>query len=161
MGDRGHLPGMILKALIRLPSDPNDCWIWLGNISPEGVPTKQYLGKHMPARRWLWLQLFGPIPDGLVVTTMPTCGNKACMNPYHFRACHQADANRNGIGAIFTPADVVEIKRAGKDKTPCTAQILAEKYGCSTIAIRDIWSGRTWSRRKALNHGPNRLSEAA
>ena len=154
MADGGHKPGAILKPLVAFGRTPEDCWRWLGNHDETGVPTKTYLGKHMPARRWLWIQLFGPIPEGLVVTTMPVCGNKACMNPWHFRACHQADANRAGVGTVFLPADVVEIKRAKKHRTPCTARILAERYGCSVIAIRDIWSGRTWRSRKAPNFGP-------
>lgn len=157
MAKNGHQPGAILKPLIAFGKTPDDCWRWLGNHDDGGVPTKQYLGQHMPARRWLWIQLFGPIPEGLVITTMPACGNKACMNPQHFRACFQAEANRAGVGSVLTPADVIEIRRASKDKGPNTARVLSERIGCSQQAIRDIWRRRSWSRPKP-NHGPRKQS---
>jgi hypothetical protein len=157
MADGGHKPGAILKPLVAFGKTPDECWRWLGNHDANGVPTKTYLGQHMPARRWLWMQLFGPIPAGLIVSTMPVCGNKACMNPWHFRACHQADANRAGVGTVFLPADVIEIRRAGKDKGLNTARVLSERMGCSAQAIRDVWRGRSWGRAKP-NHGPRQKS---
>ncbi len=153
MANNGHQPGMILKPLIAFGRTPSDCWTWLGNHDAAGVPTKTYLGQHMPARRWLWMQLFGPVPDGLVITTMPVCGNKACMNPQHFRACHQAHANRASVQTVLMPADVIEIRRAKKDRGPNTARVLAEKIGCSQQAIRDIWRGRSWGAPNP-NYGP-------
>lgn len=159
MGRPGHKAGAILKPLVKLGREAGDCWTWLGSHSADGVPTKTYIGQTMPARRWMWMQMFGPIPDGLVVTTMPTCGNKACINPHHLRCTFQADANRSGDATIIlSPADVQEIRRAKKDKGPNTARVLAERIGCSTGAIRDVWSGRSWSAKRAPNHGPNRQS---
>ena len=156
----GHGPGAVLKQLVAFGKTPSDCWTWLGNHDANGVPTKTYLGQQMPARRWLWMQLLGPIPEGLVVTTMPTCGNKACVNPQHLRAVAQAEANRAGVGAVLLPADVQRIRRAKKDRGPNTARVLADELGCSTRTIHDIWTGRSWSRPRP-NYGPNRAPATA
>jgi hypothetical protein len=56
-------------------------------------------GKTMPARRWAWMQFFGPITPGFVITN--TCQNKACVNPWHLRMCTQAEANRGSVQTIL------------------------------------------------------------
>ncbi|GAA0721572.1 HNH endonuclease signature motif containing protein [Dokdonella soli] len=148
-----HEPGAVLKPLVKLGRDPADCWTWLANVDVGGVASKQFGGKRMPARRWMWAQLFGPIPDGLVVTT--ACGSKTCVNPHHLRACTQADACRASVNTSLLPADVIDIKRAKKDAGPNTARVLADKHGCSPQTIRDIWKRRSWSRAKP-NYGPRK-----
>jgi hypothetical protein len=151
-----HHIGSTLKPLVRLGRSPADCWEWLGAIDSDGHARKEHAGRSITAARWIWLMFFGPIPEGLVITTAPTCGNKACGNPFHLRCCHQADANRAAVHVTLLPSDVIEIKRARKDKTPCTAGILAERYGCSKVTIHEIWGGRTWRAKKAPNYGPQR-----
>lgn len=158
MPRNGHPPGAVLKPLVALGKSPGDCWHWLGSHSDEGVPTKTFNGQQMPARRWLWMQLFGPIPDGLVVTTMQNCGDKGCVNPHHFRACFQAEANRAGVQTLLMPADVAEL-RAARKKGLNSARVLAEHYGVSERAIHDVWARRSWSKPRP-NHGPNRNAAA-
>lgn len=137
-------PGQTLKPMIRLPKDPADCWTYLGPKTPDGYGKKRYCGHDISAPRWLWMTLFGPLPDDLAVSH--TCGHPGCMNPHHLRACSQADANRAGIGATLTPADVLDIKRAKKGRTIGTAALLAERYGVSRRLIFDIWGKRAWSK---------------
>lgn len=139
-----HSAGGTLKPLVALGVDPGACWRWLGKVDSLGTPIKQFDGRPIPARRWLWSQLFGPIPDGLVVTTMTTCGDKGCVNPHHLRATTQAEANRAGVGAVLMPADVAEIRKAYKDRGPNTARVLADRLGCSVVTVRDVWHRRTW-----------------
>ena len=148
-----HVPGVTLKQLVKLPKNPADCWEWLGAVDNLGTARKEFAGKQVIARRWMWMSLFGPIPDGLVVTT--TCGNKACTNPHHLRPCTQADANRESVRTLLMPDDVAEIRRAKKDKGPNTARVLADRFNVHPNTIRDIWTRRSWSRPKP-NHGPNR-----
>jgi hypothetical protein len=145
-----HAPGSTLKALVKLGRRPDDCWQWLGKVSEAtGQPQKQLNGQNMPARRWMWMQLFGPIPPGLVVTS--TCGNKTCTNPHHLRACFQAEANRGAAGATLLPADVVEIRKA--ERTANNARHYADRYGVTVGTIRDVWARRSWTRARA-NNGP-------
>jgi hypothetical protein len=153
-----HHVGTTLKPLVRLSRDPEACWEWLGAIDSDGHARKEMAGRSVTGARWLWLTLFGPISAGLVITTK--CGNKACCNPHHLRCCHQADANRASAHVTLLPSDVAEIKRAKKHRTSCTANILADKYGCTDTTIYEIWKGRTWRQAKALNFGPQRKEAA-
>jgi len=44
----------------------------------------------------------------------------------------------------LTKNNVLDIFQLRLYKKPTTAGILAEKYGVTAKAIRDIWTGRTW-----------------
>lgn len=143
--------GETIRPCVALGKKPDDCWQWIGHVSGLGYPYKSYLGKTIPARRWLWEQLFGPVPDKLIVTT--SCQNTTCMNPHHFVACELGEAARDGLAATLTPKDVFEIKAAKKDHGPTVAQHLAEKFGVHRQSIYDIWNGRTW-RRPGKKLGP-------
>ena len=80
---RGHLPGATLKPQVKLPKDPAGCWEWLGVVCQKtGYGQKQWHGRKYLAHRWLWMQLFGPIPDHLPLQN--TCGDKACVSPHHW-----------------------------------------------------------------------------
>jgi hypothetical protein len=125
----GHAPGTTLKPLVKLGRDPADCWSWLGAIHEKsGYAHKQHAGATLLAHRWIWQTLFGPIPDGLIVSH--TCGNRTCINPHHLRVTTQAEGCREGITASLTPADVTEIKRAGRGERGRNLRShLADRYG--------------------------------
>ena len=60
--------------------DPEECWEW------PGVPRKGYGrigigGRIIPAHRYAYEQIVGPIPEGLVLDHL--CRNKVCVNPRH------------------------------------------------------------------------------
>ena len=148
-------PGQTIKPLVQLGREPGDCWLYLGAKPPDGYGKKTVADRTVTASRWIWETLFGPLPDGLVVST--ACGTRGCLNPHHLRACTQADANRAGVGATLLPGDVIDIKRAKKTRTLGMAGVLAQRYGCSTREIFDIWGGRAWgkpgARSKAVANG--------
>jgi len=150
-----HSPGVTIKQLVKLPKDPADCWTWLGTTDGSGTARKDFCGQQLVARRWQWMQLFGPIPPGLVITT--TCGSKSCINPHHLRACTQAEACRGSVQTLLMPDDVTEIRRAKKDKGPNTARVLADRFGVSDTTIRDIWNRNTWAKPRP-NFGPRKRS---
>lgn len=158
-----HIVGMPLKSLVRLGKTPGDCWEWLGVKMDSGYGKKTVAGRTMLAHRWIWTQLFGPIPDGLVINH--ACSNPSCVNPHHLECVTQADNVRHGVATILTTGDVQEIRLARKDKGLNTARLLAEKFGCSPQLIRDIWRNRCWSKRGKPFHGPdqprNQYSEEA
>lgn len=59
------------------------CWEW--TASDDGV--KGYgrfedQGVNYAAHRWAYMNLVGPIPDGMTIDHL--CRNKACVNPDHF-----------------------------------------------------------------------------
>lgn len=151
-------PGQTIKPLVRIPRDSGGCWTWLGTRnSTNQRPTKTWHGQSMPAARWVWSMLFGPIPEGLVIAH--TCGNPDCVNPGHMRCCAQAEANRDGPGATLTPADVQQIRAAKKTRMPHTARLIADSYGISPQTVRDIWRRNSWAKPRP-NHGPRGRKDA-
>lgn len=145
-------PGQTMRPLVKLGRAPDDCWTWLGPIGTTGHAKKTFAGKDMPAHRWIWEQLFGPIPDGLVVYS--TCESKSCINPHHLACGTIADAVRSSVTTKLLPADVLEIK-AATEHTSTTAEYFASKFGCSPQLVRDIWRGDAWSRSRKFR-GPKR-----
>lgn len=72
-------------------ADPDDdvCWPWTGSYTLSGTPmVGVWLGKRqhttMTARRAMWEEFYGPIPDGLAVTVdWDDPDRKRCVNPDH------------------------------------------------------------------------------
>ena len=57
--------------------EPDDCWLWQGNISPRGYGW----ARRTTAHRWTWQLFYGPTPEGLHVCHH--CDNPPCCNPLH------------------------------------------------------------------------------
>lgn len=154
--------GQTIKPMVRLGRKAEDCWEWLGPKISGGYGKKTFNGRDCLSHRWMWEQLFGPIPRGLVIDHK--CGNKGCVNPAHLRAVTQAENCRSGAGTTLLPDDVLEIKRAKVTAGPGTRAALAERYGCSPQLISDIWGGRAWGRARKFSgpkHPRNQFSEVA
>lgn len=149
-----HALGTTIKTLFKLGRTPADCWTWLGAVNNEGYGHKTVGKRVIPIRRWMWMTLFGSIPAGLVVTS--TCGLVNCCNPHHLRCVFQAQAQRAGAGCTLLPADVVEIREAGRQARLASdrrrgsvqelAQRLADKHGVTPCTIFDVWAGKSWRR---------------
>ncbi len=138
--------GQAIKPRVALGKRPDDCWQWLGAATPDGHGKLTFHGREVMARRWMWEQLFGPIPPGLIVYS--TCGARACCNPHHLACGYMADARRGACDTKLVPADIARVRAAKDTATPATAGILADQLGCSPNTIRDIWRGTTWARRR-------------
>jgi biotin operon repressor len=134
--------GQTLIALVRLPKQPTDCWIWQGPLSADGYPNKTFGGKQISGRRFIWQTLFGPLPDSLVLRM--TCETRDCVNPYHMEVTALVDAQRAGANTILLPNDVADIRKARKHRGPGVAGALAARFGCSEQTIYDIWGRRSW-----------------
>lgn len=147
--------GQVCRPLVKLGKKPDDCWMWLGAISETGHARKQFDGKGCGAHRWIWEQLFGPIPVGLVVFS--TCASKSCINPHHLACGTQAEANRQSVQTKLLPSDVAAIRAA--DRTPVMAEHLAARHDISANTVRDIWRGDSWGRGRK-NLGPKRAHPA-
>lgn len=135
--------GQVMRQLVRLGDSPADCWQWLGRVSPTtGYGKKQFHGRTLLAHRWMYEQLFGPIPDGMVINHL--CSNRACVNPHHLEVTDQAGNARHGAAAVLTADQVREIKAEFSTRKWGTGSRLARRYGVSSALIHDIWRGRAW-----------------
>jgi len=106
---------------VKLGRSPEACWTWLGPTTEDGHGKLTFCGRDEVAHRWLWEQLFGPLPKGWVVYS--TCESKGCINPHHLAAGLQADANRSSVQTKLLPSDVAEIKAAKETAGPNTARM--------------------------------------
>jgi hypothetical protein len=121
-----------------LPKDPTECWIFQGTVNVRGYGQVRYGRKSQSCQRWMFEQLFGPVPDGLKVGT--TCGNGLCINPYHLVTRCQSEAVRAGLSGVLTPGDIAEIRRVDKaNRTAAMADILAGRIGCNRRTIQRVW----------------------
>lgn len=137
------LHGQVIKPLVKIGASPGDCWEWQGRVSPQtGYGKKQFHSRTLLAHRWMWEQLFGPIPKGAVINHL--CRNRACVNPHHLEVVSQAQNCRHGRASKLTEAQVAEIKAAKGDRKWGDGAKLARKYGVSGGLIHDIWNGRAW-----------------
>ena len=79
-----------------------DCWFWTGakcrgygRFSISQKPTVV-----VPAHRYAYEQVVGPIPDGLTIDHL--CRNKACVNPAHLEpVTMRVNVLRNGSPAAL------------------------------------------------------------
>lgn len=148
------LPGQTVKPQVKIGRNPGDCWEWIGPKTAAGYGKKTFHKRDLMAHRWMWEQLFGPIPQGLVVHH--ECQNPGCVNPHHLRVCSQAENVREAVTSKLTAGDVLEIKRSKPEvRSPHLADTLAQRHGCSRQLIFDIWGGRAWARAKPF-YGPRK-----
>lgn len=137
--------GYTCRPLVKLPKDPAGCWEWLGAHNGRyGV--KEYMGKSMPAARWIWKMLMGPIDDGLRVSQ--TCGNFLCVNPQHLVLKSAADIAQAKSGLVS--GDVNEIRLMMENGHP--APLLATKFGIDVSTVYRIANRRTWKQTPRRNY---------
>lgn len=137
-----HKNGITFLPLVALGEKPGDCWNWIGRVAVNGYGKKQFHGKTMLAHRWVYQQLFGPIPAGKVINHI--CRNRSCVNPHHLEVTTHAGNSRHGRTTKLTAAQVVEIKAALPTLRWGDRKKLAARMGVSPGLISDIKYGRAW-----------------
>jgi hypothetical protein len=122
------------------------CWEWAGYTDSYGYGQLQ-TGLKEPAHRVSWEINVGPIPEGLQV--LHHCDNPPCVRPDHLFLGTQSDnikdmwaKGRGQSGAILTVADVRAIRQGAALGQQMPE--MAQTYGVSTTAIRDVVTGRRW-----------------
>lgn len=121
--------------------DETGCWIWEGAIRSDGYGSIRQRGRSLPAHRWMYEQLRGPVPDGLQLDHL--CRNRACVNPDHLEPVTGQENRRRGSGTKLTVEAVKAIhagRRAGK-----TQRELAREHGVAQPTISQILAGKWWS----------------
>lgn len=136
---------------------PDECWPWTAGTFHYGHGCFSVKGKSVPAHRWGYSQLVGPIPSGLFVCH--SCDNPPCCNPRHWflgtaldnmrdkvaKGRHRApgptnpaSGERNGRCKLTT-ADVALIRSSSDSKSA-----LARRFGIGRTQIRRILEGESW-----------------
>ena len=70
------------------------CWIWLRGFGSKGYGVLATSEIRSYAHRYLYEQMVGPVPDGLVLDHL--CRNHPCVNPEHLEAVTQHENVRRG-----------------------------------------------------------------
>ena len=77
----------------------NGCWEWTASCTPKGyghfnavdTPGRKYVNAH----RYAYLNLVGPIPDGMELDHL--CRNRKCIRPHHLDVVTHAVNARRGM----------------------------------------------------------------
>ena len=136
-------------------SPVNDCWLWVGYISPGGYGKFRYRNESRLAHRVAYEWAYGAFDDRLCVCH--SCDVRNCVNPKHLFLGTHADNLRDMRAkgranypkgerhprAKLTAADVIAI-RASHAEHPVPHQELATQYGVKSPQICNILVGRYW-----------------
>lgn len=135
----------------------SDCWVWTGDLDPNGYGRVRWQRKHIRAHRLAWAWTNGPIPAGLFV--LHRCDNPPCVRPDHLFVGTNADNMRDMVAkgrfgdralrgstspnAKLTEALVAELRarRAAGESLPSLARLT----GVSAAAISNAVRGVTWA----------------
>ena len=132
----------------------DECWHWSGRIL-NGYGSISAYSREWLAHRLLWIELNGPIPDGLAVCH--TCDNPACCNPKHLwlgtwaeNNADRASKGRSGDmrgeksgKAILTEDQVIYILRNVKGYGDQTR--IAKELGVDATTVNKIVNRHHWS----------------
>lgn len=72
------------------------CWLWLGATGDYGHAIFKLGKNNVPAYRFAWEQLRGPIPEGKVLDHL--CRVPQCVNPDHLEPVGNGENVLRGIG---------------------------------------------------------------
>lgn len=91
---KAHIPVGYTKRCLKTEDErfwekvdaTGDCWVWTAGVGAFGYglfssPTYGSVSKNVPAHRWAWTNMVGPIPDGMHIDHR--CRNPKCVNPDH------------------------------------------------------------------------------
>lgn len=72
------------------------CWVWVGYMGQYGYGRFYVNRTRVPAQRFAYELLVGPIPEGLMLDHL--CRNRACVNPKHLEPVSGRDNTLRGTG---------------------------------------------------------------
>lgn len=76
-------------------SNPEDCWLWSGALNTNGYGVFGFAKKVHLAHRWIYEQLKGKIPEGMMLCHK--CDEPTCVNPNHMFIGTALDNARDAI----------------------------------------------------------------
>lgn len=127
-----------LRAVVQ-----DGCWGWRGSLTSAGYAQFHLRGGgRAVGHRWLWEQLYGPVPEGLELDHL--CRNRGCTNPDHLEAV----THRENVQRGLTPIVAGNWQRA-RTECPKGHPYSPENTGITTIGSSVRRYCRTCKRGKA------------
>lgn len=123
-------------------------------VTPYGLRQNEYAqllyrGKTMNAHRVAYFEAYGDLPKGLDICH--NCGVRACVNPAHLRAdtrlSNVQDTEIHGTrtrGSMVGRGGLTEDQAIEVSRSDEPLAVLADRFGVSDAAIRDVRRGRCW-----------------
>lgn len=152
----------VLDAILDRCEPDGDCLLWRGYVNSAGYPVGRIGGQRYAIRR-LVLGLASGRALGHGEVTASLCRNPLCCEPRHLRRSTHGEvlAASYAAGRCSRHLVVLPLRRAmiEKGRTKLTmeaareiraaagtasARELAQRYGVSKSAIRDVLRGHTW-----------------
>lgn len=112
-----HVPLTALERFWAKVAEPDDqgCRLWTGHINKSGIGKFNPDGKTVGAHRWIYIQIHGEPPEGLVVDHVchnidmtclggPTCKHRHCMTVEHMELKTIAENTRAGVWSRWQPS---------------------------------------------------------
>lgn len=119
------------RILSRLQPIPEcGCWIWEGGLDPDGYAIGWADGKSVRVHRYVYKQLKGPIPQGLMPDHL--CRVRCCCNPDHLELVTNRVNLHRGVGV--NPINSAKTHcPAGHEYTPDNTYVTSDgKRMCKT-----------------------------
>lgn len=153
LGVWGSVDERFAQALPHRPD--NACWEWQGRMGGSGYGTIYINGREVPAHRFTYERMVGPIPEGMILRH--TCDNPPCCNPAHLIPGTNQDNIRDKVErgraqriqgtqqkqAKLTERDIPIIRELIAERF--TDRQIAAHFGVSETAINFIRKGKHWS----------------
>jgi HNH endonuclease len=140
--------------------DLSPCWIWLGYKDEDGYgrTNSSQLGSRR-AHRAAYLNLVGPVPDGLELDHL--CHNRACCNPDHLRpVTHLENVQADGSLCVTQHSLKTHCKNGHPFTPENTIHVPARPTHCAQRACREcrkVYDRRLRERKRANASKQSRL----
>jgi hypothetical protein len=130
------------------------CWEWIGSKNSKGYGTLRRAGGHWMAHRVSYELAHGcKLPPNRWV--LHRCDNPICVNPDHLFLGTQSDNMRDmarkerGCSKLsHTQAYEILWRKASGERR----RALADEYGVSFAAVKDLVRRKTWQSLSSLDH---------
>ena len=119
------------------------CWLWDGATDKSGTPIIHTTKGNTTARRWVWEQQVGAIPEGRVLVSH--CEQRLCVRPRHHIPIPKSEFAR--IGGQTKLNSYLANRARALVMSGFSRRWVARQFDVSEWTIRAVVDGRHWTQR--------------